>query len=153
MRYMLFLVRVNRQLFCKFLTNLATSGWEFFYVTRKFWNEKIENFHFLKFELKFFVFDFWKNLYIPPEGDGKIKKWFRNSKKIWPYHQRETKKIEIYHENLKWKKNNEIFILKFKMKKHEIWNEKFRLKKWPYHQREMKKFEMKKLYIPCMPPR
>jgi hypothetical protein len=65
---------------------------------------------------------------IPLEGNG--KNWAKIDFKIRPYHQRGMKKIEICHENLKWKNLKNSF-LKFE-KKISVWNLK---KIWPYHQR------------------
>jgi hypothetical protein len=72
----------------------------------KFEMKKFEIFHF-KFELKFFVFDFWKNWpYHQREMENfekKIEIW-----KKWPYHRGKMKKIkffifEIWNANLKKK--------------------------------------------------
>jgi hypothetical protein len=94
--------------------------------------------------------NFEKKLAIPPKGNGKFwKNLILKFEKIWPYHQREMKKNEICHRNLKWK-NLKIFIFELWLKNFvfEIWNENFRLKfemkisvwnlrkKWPYQGNE-----------------
>jgi hypothetical protein len=50
-------------------------------------------------------------------------------------------KIEICHENSKWKFWNFSFLKNLNFLFFETWNENFRLvfKNWPYHQMEMKK--------------
>jgi hypothetical protein len=61
---------------------LVTSVWQkIVYATRKFWNEKIEKLSFLKFELKFFVFEFWKK--IGHTTIGKLKKLKKIGFEIW----------------------------------------------------------------------
>jgi hypothetical protein len=86
---------------------------------------------FLNFELKIFVFEFWKKLAI---GNGQF--WKKIDFEIWM----EIWKIEICHEKLKWKNWNFSF-LKFDF---HFWNLKWKFlfkffKKLAYHQMEMKK--------------
>jgi hypothetical protein len=75
----------------------------------------------LKFELKIFIFEFLKTNSHTTKGKWKILKkidfeiWIEIWKKIG-LTQREMKKIEVCHDNLKWKKL-EILI-------YELWNEK-----------------------------